>query len=106
MGRYPAMNELIVYQGQTQRMRPGAVRDAINAYQTAAWRAPSATRFDSRPANDIAASDFAGRAEAVAPDYAAVQPVATEPMPRWLIVATGALIAAIMGALVGGALAV
>lgn len=100
------MNELIVYQGQTQRPRPGAVRDAINAYQTAAWRAPSTTRFDSRPANDIAASDFAVRAETVAPTYAAIQPVAAEPMPRWLIIGLGAMIAAIMGALVGGALAV
>ena len=105
MGRYPAMNELIVYQGQTQRMRPGAVRDAINAYQTAAWRAPSATRFDSRPANDVVANDFLARAEAVSPTYV-TQPVATEPMPRWLIVAIGAVIAAILGALVGGALAV
>ncbi len=94
------MNELIVPQGQTSGMRPGAVREALEAYQTAAWRAPTATRFDGRPAND-----FVAGAEAISPTYV-VQPVADEPMPRWLIIGLGAMIAAILGALVGGAMAV
>lgn len=89
------MEELIVTQGP--RPRPGAVRDALNAYQTAAWRAPGQTRFDSRPAND-----FLARAEVIAPrPYTVEQPV-MEPMPRWLIIAVGAMVAALMGALLGG----
>jgi hypothetical protein len=104
MGRYPAMNELTVYQGPIPQPRASCVREALEAYQTAAWRAPGATRFDGRPANDVK-PDFLTRAEAVAPTHV-TQPVATEPMPRWLIVALGAVIAAILGALVGGALAV
>lgn len=58
--------------------------------ETAAWRAPSATRFDSRPAND---------AETQAQIEAAV-------MPRWLLIAGGAVAAALMGAALGGMLAV
>lgn len=81
-------------------------RKGIEAYQAAAWRAPAATRFDSRPANDIAANDFLARADAIAPRTISAEPVAAEPMPRWLIVAIGAGIAALMGALLGGALAV
>ncbi len=90
--------------------RPQGVRNAIEAYQAAAWRAPAATRFDSRPANDafvrdIAANDFLSRAETLAPQTTP-SPVQMEPMPRWLVVAVGGVISAIMGALLGGALAV
>lgn len=85
--------------------RPQGVRTAIEAYQAAAWRAPAATRFDSRPANDVAANDFLSRADAIAPQSTSA-PVQLEPMPRWLVVAVGGVIAAIMGALLGGALAV
>lgn len=81
--------------------RPSALRDGIEAYQTAAWRAPAATRFDSRPAND-----FLAQAEAFAPVTIAAEPVVMEPMPRWLVVAIGAVVAALLGALLGGALAV
>ena len=93
------MEELIVTQGP--RTRPGAVQEALNAYQTAAWRAPGATRFDSRPAND-----FLSRADAVAPTTHGVESVEAEPMPGWIIVAIGGVIAALLGMLLGGALAV
>lgn len=57
--------------------------------ETAAWRAPSATRFDSRPANDTAVE---------AQVEAAV-------MPRWLLVIGGGVAAALIGAALGGMLA-
>ncbi|WP_271083956.1 hypothetical protein [Brevundimonas sp. NIBR11] len=88
-------------QGQGFRTRPRAVQDALNAYQTAAWRSPSQTRFDSRPAND-----FLGRAEVLSPRTYSVAPVEAEEMPRWLVIAIGALIAALLGALLGGMMAV
>ncbi|WP_309628281.1 hypothetical protein [Brevundimonas sp.] len=95
------MEEMIVTQGPEYRTRPAVTRDAVKAYQTAAWRAPSATRFDSRPAND-----FLSRAEAIAPRTYAVQPAEGEELPRWLIVAIGAVVAALMGALLGGMMSV
>ncbi len=85
---------------QGPRMRAAAVRDAVAAYQTAAWRAPAATRFDSRPAND-----FLARADAIAPRAQLDEPIDLEPMPRWMIIAIGGVIAAILGALLGGAMA-
>ena len=93
------MEELIVTQGP--RTRPGAVQDALNAYRTAAWRTPGVSRFDSRPAND-----FLSRAEAVTPRTFAVEPAMAEEMPRWLVIAIGAVVAALMGALLGGMMAV
>ncbi len=100
----------MAHQGDFNR-RIESPRKGIEAYQAAAWRAPAATRFDSRPANDFAAndlrhSDFLARADAVAPRSVPVDPMPLEPMPRWLIVAIGAAIAALLGALLGGALAV
>lgn len=85
--------------------QPVRARTALEAYQAAAWRAPAATRFDSRPANDFVANDFLSRADAIAPQSTPA-PVQMEPMPRWLVVAVGGVIAAIMGALLGGALAI
>ena len=91
-------------QGPGSSTHPGAVHDArsraLNAYQTAAWRAPGQTRFDSRPAND-----FLSRAEVIAPAYRA-EPVAAEPMPGWIVVVVGGVVAALLGVLLGGALAV
>lgn len=95
------MEELIVTQGPGNHTRPGAVRDALNAYQTAAWRTPATTRFDSRPAND-----FLSRADAIAPATYSVQPAETEEMPRWIIVAIGCVVAALLGALLGGMMSV
>lgn len=57
--------------------------------ETAAWRAPGPNRFDSRAAND---------AETREQIKAAV-------MPRWLLVAGGGAAAALMGAALGGMLA-
>ena len=91
---------MIVTQGQGPT-RPGAVRDALTAYQTAAWRAPGATRFDSRPAND-----FLSRADAIAPTTYGVQPTEMEDMPRWIVVAIGCVVAALFGALLGGMMSV
>ncbi len=82
-------------------MVPTAARDAVSAYQAAAWRAPAATRFDSRPAND-----FLARADAVAPRAMVADAAPMEPMPRWLIIAIGGVVAAILGALLGGAMSV
>ena len=82
--------------------RPGrqaAVRDPLEAWQTAAWRAPGTTRFDSRPAND-----FLARADAIAPRTLDTAPAGSEPLPRWIGVVMGGLIAALLGALLGGAL--
>lgn len=85
--------------------RPPGLRTAIEAYQVAAWRAPAATRFDSRPANDFVSNDFLTRADMITPQSTPA-PVQMEPMPRWLVVVIGGVIAAIMGALMGGALAI
>ncbi len=92
---------MIVTQGQGYRTRPGAVRDAVTAWQTAAWRAPSATRFDSRPAND-----FLSRADAIAPRTYDVRPGETEELPRWIVIAIGCVVAALLGALLGGMMSV
>jgi hypothetical protein len=66
---------------------------AADAFETVAWRPPSAARFDTRVAND---------------------PVVEEPtlqaliadLPGWVTVVAGGVIAALMGALLGGVLAV
>ena len=91
---------MIVTQGPGYRTRPGAVLDAVTAWQTAAWRAPAATRFDSRPAND-----FLARADAIAPVTFEVQPEVEE-LPRWIVVVIGAVVAALLGALLGGMMSV
>jgi len=64
---------------------------AADAFETVAWRPPSSTRFDARVAN---------------------APVAAEPtlkelvaeLPGWVTVVGGGVVAALMGALVGGML--
>ena len=104
------MEELIVIQGHGSHIRPGALRDvrnrAMTANQIAAWRAPGATRFDSRPANDVRADDFLARADAVAPRTFAAVPTEPQPMPRWVIFAIGAVVAALLGGVVGGMMSV
>ncbi len=102
------MEELIIVTPTDGRrpLRPAAVRDAVSAYQTAAWRTPPATRFDGRPANDAPAGDFLTRAAAMTPRASLDQPMEMESIPRWMIVAIGAVVAAILGALLGGALSV
>jgi hypothetical protein len=64
----------------------------VDAFDTVAWRPPSPRRYDARPANDYS-----------------VQPSLMEElkaMPGWVIPVTGAFAAALMGLLLGGALAV
>lgn len=88
-------------QTRPSRVRPATARDAISAYQTAAWRAPAANRFDSRPAND-----FAIQADEVSRQAIVAQTVEMEPMPRWLVIVAGVLIAAVLGVLLGGMMSI
>lgn len=80
----------------TSARRPAGVRAhgrAADAFETVAWRPPSSTRFDARVAND--------------PEVA--EPTLTEAIagvPGWVMVVAGGVVAALMGALVGGMLAV
>jgi len=62
-----------------------------DALETIAWRPPSAARFDPRAANDTATDEPTLR-EAI------------DALPGWVTVIAGGVIAALMGALVGGAL--
>jgi len=65
---------------------------AVDAFDTVAWRPPSAARCDTRPANDPAA----------------VEPTLREliaELPGWVTVVAGGLVAALMGAMLGGMLA-
>jgi hypothetical protein len=68
-----------------------AYRKSVDARDTVAWRAPGAARFDSRPANDT------GVAEPTLKEMLG-------DLPPWLTLAAGAVAAAAMGALLGGAL--
>lgn len=65
---------------------------AINAFDAVAWRPPSASRFDGRPANDADVSEPTLK-ESIAD------------LPGWVTVVAGGAVAALMGALVGGVLA-
>ncbi|HAV48715.1 MULTISPECIES: hypothetical protein [Bacteria] len=68
----------------------GLVRSdrAIDAFQTVAWRAPEPRR------DRFTAANVAGPAEAE-----------SEEIPHWMILVGGGLLAALMGALMGGAMA-
>jgi len=64
---------------------------AVNAFDSVAWRPPTSRRFDGRIAND--------------PEVA--EPTLKEliaDMPSWVTVVAGGVVAALMGALVGGML--
>ena len=106
------MEELIVILGQGFHTRSGAARNrATSANETAAWRAPGATRFDSRPANDVGGNDggpndFLTRADAVMPRAYAALPSASQSMPRWLVLVIGAVVAALLGGVIGGMMSV
>ncbi len=79
----------------TSARRPEGVRAcgrAADAFETVAWRPPSAARFDTRVANDP-----------VVDEPALPQLVAA--LPGWVTVVAGGVLAALMGALFGGALA-
>lgn len=66
---------------------------AADAFETVAWRAPTANRFDARVANDRP------EAEPTVKDLAAH-------VPAWVTIAVGGVVAAVMGLLLGGALQV
>ncbi|MDZ4112078.1 MAG: hypothetical protein U1E18_21130 [Brevundimonas sp.] len=68
----------------------GLVRSdrAIDAFQTVAWRAPEPRR------DRFAAANVADPAEA-----------GNEEIPHWMVLVGGSLVAALMGALLGGAMA-
>jgi hypothetical protein len=63
-----------------------------DAFETVAWRPPSPTRFDSRVANDLAPEPEPTLSEMV------------EGIPAWLTIALGGVVAALAGAMLGGAL--
>ncbi|QBX38586.1 hypothetical protein E4M02_09545 [Brevundimonas sp. S30B] len=58
--------------------------------ETAAWRAPGPSRFDGRAANDQTIEEH----------------VKAQLMPRWLLIVGGAAAAALIGAALGGAMAI
>ena len=66
---------------------------AADAFETVAWRPPSAARVDPRVANDPAT-----------PGPTLKELIAE--LPGWVTVIAGGLVAALMGAVLGGALAV
>ncbi|MGZ9099667.1 MAG: hypothetical protein ACXW3O_08190 [Brevundimonas sp.] len=66
---------------------------AADAFETVAWRAPTATRFDPRVANDLL------EPEPTLKELAA-------DLPAWVTIAVGGVVAAVMGMLLGGALQV
>ena len=72
---------------------------AADALDPVAWRPPPTRRFDSRPAND-------GGWTAGARETGSRAPRALDGVPMWLVIAGGGLIAAAMGAVMGGMLAI
>ncbi len=74
---------------ETFRNTPRLAR-GHDAYASVAWRAPEARRFEPQVANDATAEV---RAEEAGSDG------------RWLIVLVGAVVAAVLGMMLGGAMA-
>lgn len=80
----------------TSARRPAGVRAhgrAADAFETVAWRPPSSARFDTRVANDVEAAE----------------PTLTEAiagLPGWVVPLIGAAVAALVGLLLGGFLAI
>jgi hypothetical protein len=64
---------------------------AADAFETVAWRAPEPRRFDPRVANDP-----------VAPEPTLKQLAAD--LPAWVTIVGGGVVAAVMGAMLGGML--
>ena len=67
---------------------------AADAFDTVAWRPPVSARFDGRVANDL---------ETAKPARSAASDLIGD-LPAWVTVVGGGLIAAVMGAFLGGAL--
>ena len=64
-------------------------RSTVQAFDSVAWRAPTATRFDSRPANDEPMPSLMDD---------------LRNLPRAVYAIGGGVLAAIMGAMLGGAM--
>jgi len=65
---------------------------SVDAFETVAWRPPSPARFDSRVANDLSPEPDRSLSELA------------DGVPAWLTITLGGVIAALMGAMLGGAL--
>ena len=65
---------------------------ALDVFEPVTWRAPSPSRFDGRVANDVTPNGD--------PDLSNL----SEGVPAWLTITLGGLVAALAGALMGGAL--
>lgn len=65
---------------------------SVDAFEPAAWRPPTPVRFDGRVANDATREP--------GPDLSDM----ADGMPAWLTVTLGGVVAALAGALLGGAL--
>ena len=65
-----------------------------DAFETVSWRPPVARRTDARPANDSYRSERVG--PTLREEFAN--------LPAWVTVVGGGVVAALMGALLGGAL--
>ncbi|MBW8304807.1 MAG: hypothetical protein K0M78_12930 [Brevundimonas sp.] len=77
----------------SRRLEAGrAYGRSVDAFETVAWRPPSPARFDSRVANDLAPE----------PDRSLSD--LADGVPAWLTITLGGVVAALAGALLGGAL--
>ena len=65
---------------------------SIDAFETVAWRPPSPARFDNRVANDVTSEPETTLSEMA------------DGVPAWLTITLGGIIAALAGAMLGGAL--
>ena len=65
---------------------------SADVFEPVAWRPPSPARFDTRVANDVA------------PEPEPTFSEMAEGMPAWLTITLGGVVAALAGALLGGAL--
>ena len=78
----------------SRRLEAGrAYGRSVDAFETVAWRPPSPARFDTRVVNDTAEPE--------------AEPTLSEMIdgvPGWVVVALGGVVAALMGAMFGGAL--
>ena len=68
---------------------------AVDALEPAAWRTPSPARFDVRVANDVSSQVQPERSDLSELD---------DGVPTWLTFILGGFVAALAGALMGGAL--
>ena len=77
----------------SRRLEAGrAYGRTVDAFDAVAWRPPTAARFDPRVANDLAPGPDRSHTELA------------DGVPAWLTITLGGVIAALMGAMLGGAL--